>query len=428
MTEAIDKRYLENGIPVLMEPLPHLHSASLGVWVNTGTRDEHPDEHGVSHFLEHTFFKGSTTRDAMQIAREMDAMGGEMNAFTSREQTAFYVKVLSDRLHEATDLLCDILTRPAFEADALDKERKVVLEEIRMVEDDPEEWVHDLHSAQVWGEHSPLGRTILGTEDSVSRLDAAALRAYVARRYRPDRMVVTAAGGMDPDALFAQLSATIGQLPAATTPDDAAEPVPGFGGAHPQLHFRELEQVHLCIGARGLPVDHTDRFGMYVLSDLLGGGSSSRLFQEIREQRGLAYSVYCGLSSYRDTGEFTLYAATGKDSADKVAELMCAEIERICATPATAEEMDRIKGHIKGQIVLGMESTYSRMSRMAQDQIYWGAPQPIKTVLAGIDAVDPAQVLRLARRAFDPAWRSATVLGALDTLPKALSTHAPVPR
>ena len=426
MDQSPEKRLLDNGIPLVVERLPHLRSVSLGVWVETGTRDEFPHEHGISHFLEHTFFKGTATRSAERIAQEIDGLGGEMNAFTSREQTAFYTKVLSDRLDEATDLLTDILTRSTFEPELLDRERQVVVEEIRMVEDDPEEWVHDLHGAHMWGGDTPLGRNILGTEASVAGLGPEQIRAYLARRYTPDQMVVSAAGNLDPEQLFAHLNATLGQMdtPAAgdTGPGDAPAPT---GGA-PDLHYRELEQVHVCVGARSLSMGHPDRFGMYVLNDALGGGSSSRLFQEIREKRGLAYSVYSGLSSYRDCGELTIYAGCSGASLPQVGELIRCEIDRLCDTPVPEDELQRIKGHLQGTLVLGLESTFNRMSRLAQDELQWRAPQSLDSILEQIERVDAEQVMRLARFAFDPAYVCPTILGALKGLPNDLFGPLPV--
>jgi predicted Zn-dependent peptidase len=431
MPDSVQRRLLANGIPLVTEHLSHLRSMSLGVWVETGSRDEGPGEWGISHFLEHTFFKGTDTRSAEAIAQEADALGADLNAFTGREQTAFYIKVLSDGADEAAALLADVLTRPAFDEDQLARERHVVGEEIRMVEDDPEEWVHELHAAHVWGPDAPLGRAILGTPESVAGLTRERIHAYLARRYTPDRMVVAAAGHFDPEALFARMDATLGRLPVGS-PDPAdpmaattGAPEPAFAGLPPVLHFRDLEQAHLCVSGRGLPAGHPDRFGLYVLNDLLGGGSSSRLFQEIREKRGLAYSVYSGLSSYRDGGELTLYAACGPDALARVAELVERELARLCEEPAPEDELARIRGHLKGALVLGLESSFGRMSRLAQDELLWHAPRPLEELLEGIDRVDAAQVTRLARRAFDPASVTATVLGAVSELPRGFLSRCP---
>lgn len=426
MTETVIRRTLDNGIPVVMEVLPQLRSASLGLWVNTGSRDETPGEHGISHFLEHTFFKGTATRSAEDIAQETDDLGGEMNAFTGREQTALYTKVLSDRVPQAADLLLDVFTASTFDPAQLDRERQVVIEEIRMVEDEPEEWVHDLHTAHMWGESSPLGRSILGTEASVAALDRDAIRAYLARRYTPERIVVGAAGNLDPDTLFDQVNRALGRLEADVSPPAPAADVAAFTGAGPELHHRKLEQVHLCVGGRGLPHCHPDRFGLYVLNDLLGGGSSSRLFQEIREKRGLAYSVYSGIGTYRDCGEITIYAGCSPQSVEEVGELIRREMDRLCREPVEGKELSRIKGHLKGMLVLGLESTFNRMSRLAQDEIYWHGPRPLEELLSGIDAVDADQVLRLARHAFENGPICTTVLGPLPALPPDLAVPTSV--
>jgi predicted Zn-dependent peptidase len=423
MTQPIQRHRFDNGVVLVAEHIPHLRSASLGVWINTGSRDEHPQEHGISHFLEHTFFKGTPSRSAEGIAQEADAMGGEMNAFTGREQTAFYMKVLSDRLGDAGDLLMDVLTRATFEPEHLDREKQVIVEEIRMVEDEPEEWVHDLHGEHMWGADAPLGRTILGTEQTVRGFSQDHIRSYLKRRYTTDNIVISAAGNLDSERLFEQLAPYVATFPSS---EQAAAPqTPGCASDRgiPQRHFRDLEQVHLCIGGRGLPQGHSDRFGMYVFNDLLGGGSSSRLFQEIREKRGLAYSVYAGHASYRDTGEFTIYAGCGAESMDQVADLIHVEIDKICSTPVTSDELERIKGHLKGTLILSLEGTFNRMTRLAQDEFVWQAPQSMDDLLAGIDAVDAEQVMRLAQLAFDPAYQCTTLLGNLDHTPEALSDH-----
>ncbi|MBI5137129.1 MAG: insulinase family protein [Nitrospirae bacterium] len=422
MTDPIQRRRFDNGIVLVTETLPHLRSVSLGVWINTGSRDELPHEHGISHYLEHTFFKGTASRSAERIAQEMDAMGGELNAFTTREQTTFYVKVLSDRLDDATDLLLDVLTAASFEPEQLAREAQVIVEEIRMVEDEPEEWVHDLHGEHMWGATTPLGRPILGTEETVRGFGPAHIRDYLTRCYTADRIVVAAAGNLDPDRLYARLAPYMAQFPAhgPAAPDLPPADAAPADRDRPALYHRKLEQVHLVVGGHGLSQGHPDRFGMYVLNDLLGGGSSSRLFQEIREKRGLAYSVYSSHASYRDCGELTVYAGAGPDSIDEVAALIVTEIDRLCTEPVDAEELERIKGHLKGSLILSLEGTFNRMSRLAQDEFVWGATQPIDALVAGIDRVDAAQVMRLARFAFDPAGRCATLLGDLTAPPSAL--------
>ncbi len=424
MNHGISRRRFDNGVPLVTESISQLRSVTLGVWVHTGSRDELPHEHGISHFLEHTFFKGTPTRNARQIAEQIDAMGGEMNAFTGREQTGFYVKVLSDRLNEAADLLMDVLTQSSFPPEELDRERQVIVEEIRMVEDDPEEWIHDLHGEHMWGKKAPLGRTILGTEASVTGMGPDQIRAYLARRYTADRIVISAAGNLDADRLFDRLAPAVASFGSDTSKVGGpvqANPALAADSGTTCLQFRELEQVHLCLGSPGLPQGHPDRFIMHVLNDLLGGGASSRLFQEIREKRGLAYSVYSGHTGYRDCGEMTIYAGCGPDSIDPVVGLIQDEIERLCTIPVESKELARIKGHLKGTLMLSLEGTFNRMTRLAQDEIIHGAPQPLDDLLTGIDRVTSEQLTELARRVFRPAPLCATVLGNLATPPDSLS-------
>jgi len=421
MSQPIQRRRFDNGAILVTEQIPSLRSVTLGVWVNTGSRDELPHEHGISHYLEHTFFKGTATRSAEKIAQETDAMGGEMNAFTGREQTAFYIKVLSDRLDQATDLLMDILTQSRFDPEQLARESQVIVEEIRMVEDEPEEWVHDLHGIHMWGADAPLGRTILGTETTVRGFTRDHIDAYIKRRYTANNIVISAAGNLDPERLFQQLAPYMEAFPKAETASvSQGEPSCADNRNTPMHHFRDLEQAHLCLGGRGLPNGHPDRFAMCVFNDLLGGGSSSRLFQEIREKRGLAYSVYAGHSGNRDCGELIIYAGCGPESLDQVSGLIDHEISRLCTDPVGEQELTRIKGHLTGTLILSLEGTFNRMSRLALDEFVWQSPQSIDDLLAGIESVDAAQVMRLAQYALDPQYRCATVLGKLNSLPDSL--------
>ncbi len=414
MTEQPTRRLLDNGIPMVTESLPHLRSVSLGVWVETGSRDERDDEQGISHFLEHTFFKGTRSRTAEAIAREMDALGGEMNASTGREDTAFYTQVLSDRLVDAVDLIADLLNHATFPEEELARERGVIIEEIRMVEDDPEEWIHDLHALHVWGADSPLGRPILGTEASVSSFDSDAIYRYLERRYTADRMVISAAGKLDAEELYEMLNCGFGQLPVGPA-NDVRPPAPEFTPAGVQIHQRSLEQVQLCMAGRGLPQNHSDRFGLVVLNNLLGGGSSSRLFQEVREKRGLAYSIYSGRATYRDCGELYIHAGCAPEAAIQVTDLIAAELDKLMQTTVGADEVERVKGNLKSAMVLGLESSFSRMSRLAEDEQIRHAHQPLDQMLDEIDRVDAAQLQRLAQHSFAPSHRSVTALGAVPT-------------
>lgn len=402
------KLVLDNGVRVVAERMPATRSVAIGVWVNVGSRDEHPGQEGVSHFLEHMFFKGTESRSAAQISRETDALGGEMNAFTTRESTAFYVKVVDEQVQPALALLADLFHHSQFAARELEKEKQVVLEEIRMVQDDPEDFLQDLHVQHQLPRH-PLGRPILGEPASVQRFRRRDLFAYVGSHYVPSRIVVSVAGNFDWKALVPGLDKHFGRF---ERPGDGLAPRwPASVGGGLLVRKKPLEQAHLCLGMQGIPMDHKDRFAAYALNTALGGGVSSRLFQEVRERRGLAYSIYSYLSSYSDTGTLTIYAATRPREAARVLELACRQLRHLGARGLTRMELDRAKNQMKTGLMLSLESTHSRMSKLAKDELHQGRYFSLKEMLDAIDRVRPEQVQRLARLLFDPRLLSVTALG-----------------
>lgn len=405
------KTLLDNGIRVVAEKIPSVRSVSIGMWIAIGSRDEREDEHGISHFLEHMFFKGTERRSAKEIALEIDAIGGELNAFTSRETTTFYAKVLDEHLAKAVEILSDNFHHSRFDPREIGKEKQVVMEEIRMVEDDPEDLVHDLYTAQMW-RGNPLGRTILGTTGTIGALSREKIIGFLRRNYHPSSIVLSVAGHFDHDRLIKRLDAAFGSyrqegesLRIRETPSGQAALV---------LKKRRLEQVHLCFGTRGLPQNHPDRYALTVLNSVIGGSVSSRLFQEIRERRGLAYSIYSDLSSFEDAGLFTVYAAASRKSASQVTSLIAREFRKIREKGIGPEELKKAKNQIKGSVMLAMESTSARMSKLAREEIYFGRNFSLEEIIAEVERVSVGQVIRLAQEVFDPRAYSLVALGPLS--------------
>ena len=405
------KLVLENGLRVVTERMPALKSVTVGIWVNVGSRDEGAGEEGLSHFIEHMFFKGTHSRTATEISREIDALGGEMNAFTSRETTTFYVKVLDQQLIPALGLLSDLFHHSRFDAREVQKEKQVVLEEIRMVQDDPEDFVQELHTEQTLTHH-PLGRPILGSVGAIQRLRRTDILRYIAAHYHPHHTVVTVAGNFDLKTLLPMLESSFGQWKETDAPRFDRWPPKVNGGL--VVRKKRLEQAHLCLGLRGIPLGHKDRYAAHALNAVLGGSVSSRLFQEIREKRGLAYSIYSYLSSFSDGGTMTVYAAMRPGEAPRVVELVCKEIRRIRTNGVERRELERAKNQMKGSLMLSLESTHSRMSKLAKDELYEGRHVSLDEMMGEIDRVSAAHVLRLSRELFDVACLSVTALGSVS--------------
>lgn len=405
------KLILDNGVRLVTERIPTLKSVTVGMWVNAGSRDESPAQAGYSHFIEHMFFKGTTTRSATDISREIDALGGEMNAFTTRETTTFYVKVLDQHLPQALDLLSDLFHRSRFGPKEIEKEKQVVLEEIRMVQDDPEDLVQELHTGLVMGRH-PLSRPILGQERTIARLRRQDLLDYIEAHYRPQDMVLAVAGNFDQRRLEKSIARTFGQRRQGAKANLAERRPPEIHGGV-IMKRKPLEQVHLCVGLKGIPAGHRDRYAAYVLNSVLGGSVSSRLFQEVREKRGLAYSIYSFLSGYSDGGTISIYAATRAREVERVLDLIRREIRKIAAHGIERTELKRTKDQMKGSLMLSLESSHSRMNKLAKDELIAGVHTSLEEILHEIDSVTQLQIYRVAQELFAPETMGITGLGPL---------------
>jgi predicted Zn-dependent peptidase len=405
------KLVLDNGVRVVTERMPTLKSVTVGVWVNTGSRDEQPSQAGYSHFIEHMLFKGTHKRSSAEISREIDALGGEMNAFTSRETTTYYVKVLDQQLGRALELLSDLFHHSCFAPKEIEKEKQVVLEEIRMVQDDPEDLVQELHIGQILGRH-PLGRSILGQEKTIRELRRQDLLGYIEAHYDPAQTVVSIAGDFEQAMLDRLVARYFGKGRGANTADSNGRRPPDVHGGV-LLKKKRLEQVHLCLGLKGVPAGHHDRYALYALNSILGGSVSSRLFQEVREKRGLAYSIYSFLSGYSDGGMITVYAATRPKEVDRVVDLVCKEIRQIGIKGVERKELERAKTQMKGSLMLSLESSHSRMNKLAKDELTYGKHTSLDHMLAHIDRVNVEQVRNVSRQYFGLDSLAITGLGPL---------------
>jgi predicted Zn-dependent peptidase len=408
------KLILDNGVRLVTERIPTLKSVTVGIWINTGSRDETPAQAGYSHFIEHMFFKGTIRRSASDISREIDALGGEMNAFTTRETTTFYVKTLDQHLPKALNLLSDLFHRSQFGAKEIEKEKQVITEEIRMVKDDPEDLVQELHIGQVMGRH-PLSRPILGQETTIARLRRQDLLDYIESHYRPDEIVIAVAGNFAQRELEQTIARQFGRSRRRGAGSITRKRWPPEICSGVVLKQKSLEQVHLCVGLNGVPAGHKDRYAAYVVNSVLGGSVSSRLFEEIREKRGLVYSIYSFLSGYSDGGTMTVYAGTRPREINKVLDLIRLEIRRMAAKGIQRAELQRTKDQMKGSLMLSLESSHSRMNKLAKDELIAGAHTSLEDMLHDIDAVTEQQVCRVAEDLLAPGTMAITALGPLPS-------------
>lgn len=402
---------LSNGVRVITEKMPHVRSVSVGVWIGSGSRRESSEQNGISHFIEHMLFKGTSRRSAEDIARSVDSIGGNLDAFTAKELVCFNTKVLDQHLSQAFDVLADLVLHPMFREEDIEKEKGVILEEIKMEEDSPDYLVHEIFSSNFWKDH-PLGKPILGTPQSVKRFDRRMIHDYYSSVYASANLLVTAAGNLTHEGLVALVHEHFEGLPPGVPL--APDTVPSTHARIALRNKKALEQVHLCLGVPSYPLPHEERFACYVLNTLLGGGMSSRLFQNIRERQGLAYAVFSELSPYRDTGCLSIYAGTSIESARKVVESITNEFRQLKDQPVNDEELRRAKDHLKGSLMLSLESTASRMSNLARQEMYFGHFFSLDALIESIEAVTSADVQRIAQTFFDPKQIALTILGNLE--------------
>jgi len=406
--ELINRKEFSNGLTVVTERMPNLRSISLGVWLKKGSRHESESENGISHFIEHLLFKGTANRSAKEIALTIDSIGGHIDAFTAKEYTCFYAKVLDEHLPVALDLLSDIVLHPRFDPAEIEKERKVIFEEIRMVDDTPDELVYDLFNQHLWPDH-PLGRPIQGTVESVTSMTPEILTRYFRESYQPGNLLITATGNLEHEKLVTEIRRAFEPLSNGSAP-----PMTGPPRLSPGLVIKEkkeLGQIHLCLGVKGFPLNNEHRFQEYVLNTLLGGAMSSRLFQDIREERGLAYNVFSSVNAFRDTGFLMVYAATAPESAEQVVRLILEEFVSLKEKAPVDREMKMARDHLKGSLMLSLESSSSRMSNLARQEVYFQRPFTLTEILEGIDRVTAEEVRALAREMFDSSTCTMAVLG-----------------
>ena len=390
--------------------MPHVRSVSIAVWLTRGSRHETPEVGGIAHFVEHMLFKGTHTRSAEDIAQIIDSIGGQLDAFTSKEYAAYYIKVLDEHLPLALDVLSDIVLNPAFASDDVDREKRVILEEIKMVEDTPDDLVHEVFTQHFWEGHA-LGRPILGTRETVEALTPAALREYFDGAYVAPNMIVAAAGNLEHPRLrgLVERAFTTLRPSGESVGEERPTAVPAVVARH-----KDLEQSHICLGTLAYPQKHDDRYAAYILNTVLGGSMSSRLFQNIREKRGLAYAVGSSLSAYRDTGLLSVYAGCATEAVAEVVDLTVDELRAVKRDPLPDAELRRAKDHLKGSLMLSLESTSSRMSHLARQDIYFDQHFTLDDTLQGIEAVSAQDVLRVAGELFQNGSLAATVLGPLN--------------
>ncbi len=409
----IQREVFPNGLTVLTERMDHIRSVSMGIWIKSGSRHEDPLVNGISHFVEHMVFKGTSNRSAEQIARQVDSIGGNMDAFTGKETICFNIKVLDEHLPVAVDVLSDMVLHPVFDGKEIVRERGVILEEIKMDEDNPDYLVHEIFTQNFFKDH-PLGKPILGTKETVRRFDQDAILAYYGGKFAPGNMIISAAGNVEHLEFVELLRQRFGALPKGSN---------GWHESPPKINSRiilrnkkALEQVQICVGVPSYSICHDRRYVMYVLNTLLGGGMSSRLFQNIREKQGLVYSIFSELNPFRDTGMLSVYAGTSRESAPKVVRSIVSELRQLKETPIADEELKRAKDQLKGSLMLSLESSTARMSNLARQEMYYDHFVSMNEIIQRIQAVTQEDLLASANELFRPELIAVTVLGNLNGL------------
>jgi predicted Zn-dependent peptidase len=406
------KTVLDNGMRVVTERIPYLHSVSMGIWLNVGSRDETENESGLTHFIEHMLFKGTEKRSAQEIAKQLDAVGGMSNAFTSKENTCFHAKVIDTHLPLVVDILSDIFLHSVFDGAEVEREREVILQEIHMVEDTPDEYVHILFNRNFW-DGNPMGRPIFGSMQTVQTFTKEMIMGYLNRGYHPDRIVLSAAGNVKHDEFLELIEPAFSNIKRHS--HTLNRKVPRIN-SRVDLYPRELEQIHLCLGARGTSLVEKERYSCSILNVILGGSMSSRLFQEVRERRGLAYSIYSFLSSHTDAGMVGIYGAVRPHNIMETLEVIRGEIHRFKEEPISEAELRAAKEHIKGGIYLAAENTDNRMSRLAKNEIIFDRFVPYEEIEAGLESVTVEEVQSLAQQLFRPEFMSLVLLGQVNGL------------
>jgi len=409
----IQREVLPNGLTVITEQMQHIRSVSIGIWVKTGSRDEDPQWNGISHFVEHMVFKGTKHRSAEDIARQVDSIGGNMDAFTAKECICFNVKLLDEHLPIAMDVLSDLVLHPVFAAPDISRERGVILEEIKMDEDSPDYLVHEIFTQNFWKDH-PLGKPILGTKDTVKRFERDPVLGFYGQRFAPGNLIISAAGNLQHEPFVELVNRHFHRMESSKN---------GFHSPQPRVvprivlrNKKSLEQVQICVGVPSHPIAHERRHASYILNTLLGGGMSSRLFQNIRERQGLAYAIYSDLNPYRDTGCLSVYAGTSLESASKVVQCIVSEFHNLKSQPVPAEELRRSKDQLKGSLMLSLESSTARMSNLARQEMYFDRFYSMDELLQRIEKVTAEELQELANEFFRTDSIAVTVLGNLNGL------------
>ncbi len=404
---------LDNGVRIVTQNIGYMHTVTTGIWVANGTRHEAPEDNGVAHFIEHMLFKGTKRRTAHQITREIDSMGGILNAFTGHEYVCYYAKVLAKFMPRSADLLADIFLNSTFPLDEIERERKVVLQEIKMRDDSPDEYIHDRFHQNFW-RGQQLGMPVLGSEQTVSGLSRSAILAHKNSRYRPQDIIIAAAGNVHHDELVAILAPLFSDISSLWQPESTGS----FPPSDKEVNIieREMEQTLVCLGTRSLRSDHEDRHALFLLTTILGGGMSSRLFQEIREKKGLAYSVYSYIISHADTGALVVYAGTEKNHCLEVIDIAQREMSRLVAEEVPQDELDAAREQLKGKTLMSLESSDSLMTRLAKNEIYLQKQQSIEDVLACYDAVTGEDIQRVSQELIKSEFLHLEVMGQVADL------------
>ncbi|MFD2044152.1 M16 family metallopeptidase [Ornithinibacillus salinisoli] len=392
----IQKHTSKNGLRVVLENIPSVRSVTIGIWVLTGSRNENEANNGISHFLEHMFFKGTETRSATDIAEAFDSIGGQVNAFTSKEYTCYYAKVIDTHKEYALEILADMFFNSSFDEEEMEREKKVVYEEIKMYEDTPDDIVHDILARASYGEH-PLGYPILGTEKQLKTFKPQTLRNYIKERYTPENVVVSVAGNVD-ESFIGKVESYFGAYESTNNPQSISEPA--FMANHIERN-KDTEQAHLCIGYNGIAVGHENIYSLVIMNNVLGGSMSSRLFQEVREKQGLAYSVFSYHSSFLDSGMLTIYAGTGKDQLSLLKDTIEKTTETLIANGLSDKELKNSKEQLKGSLMLSLESTNSRMSRNGKNELLLKRHRTLDEMITEIDAVNHASIQEVIKQIFD---------------------------